>query len=82
MPQYPGYVMRQSLIDELQKKEREYKLKANDIYRQYEIKGLDEKSKAAFLEKYYLILGKIHNLREISEWAREHSAPSLKIGQC
>ena len=72
---YPGYIMRQSLVDESQKRVEVLKKEADKIFDMYEIKGLDEKSKAALSDQHSMLLGQIKAMRDINEWAKEHSVP-------
>lgn len=72
---YPGYIMRQSLVDESQKRVEVLKKEADQIFDMYETKGLDEKSKAALSDQHSMLLGQIKAMRDINEWAREHSVP-------
>ena len=72
---YPGYIMRQSLVDELQKRVEKLKEEEHKVWLLIETKGLDEKSKQALSEQHSMILGQMKAMRDISEWAREHSVP-------
>jgi hypothetical protein len=72
---YPGYIMRQSLVDESQKRVEELKKESDKVYQMSEMQGLDEKSKQALIEQYYLLFGQIKAMRDINEWAKEHSIP-------
>jgi hypothetical protein len=70
--------MRQSLVDELKKRVDELKEAENTIWVLVETKGLDEKSKQALTEQHSMLLGQITAMRDISEWAQEHSVPQIK----
>lgn len=72
---YPGYIMRQSLVDELQKRVDELKEQEHKTWTLIETKGLDDKSKQALTEQHSMLLGQMRAMRDISEWAKEHSIP-------
>lgn len=72
---YPGYIMRQSLVDESQKRVEVLKREAEKTYDMMETKGLDEKSKSALSDQHSMLLGQIKAMRDINEWAKEHSIP-------
>lgn len=76
---YPGYIMRQSLVDECQKRYADLRKESSDIYGSMEVKGLDQESKQALAEKYCSLLGEMRGLRAISEWAAQHSAPTIPV---
>jgi hypothetical protein len=70
--------MRQSLVDELQKRVDELKEQEHKTYQLIETKGLDTESKQALTEQHSMLLGQIRAMRDINEWAKEHSVPSIK----
>lgn len=72
---YPGYIMRQSLVDESQKRVDLLKKESDKIYDSMEMKGLDQESKNVLSEEYARLIGKIQAMREINEWAKEHTIP-------
>lgn len=72
---YPGYIMRQSLVNESQKRVDLLKDQSDKIFDTMETKGLDQESKHALAEQYSMLLGKIMAMREINEWAKEHTIP-------
>lgn len=72
---YPGYIMRQSLVDELQRRVKELKEAEDKTWTLIETKGLDTESKQALIEQQSILLGQITAMRDISEWAKEHSVP-------
>lgn len=72
---YPGYIMRQSLVDESQKRVEELKKESNKVFDLLETKGLDDVSKQALSDQYSMLLGQIKAMRDINEWAKEHSVP-------
>lgn len=74
---YPGYIMRQSLVDESQRRVEYLKKEAEKTFDMMNITGLDETSKTALSDQYSMLLGQIRAMRDINEWAREHTAPSL-----
>lgn len=63
----PGYVMRQSLVDEIQKRLDE------------KLKELSTTTDQLAIVK---ITGQISALEDMSKWAINHSAPSLSIERC
>ena len=75
MAQYPGYVMRQLLVEESQKRADELRAESDKVYALMETKGLDDKSKVDLSEQYYFLLGQIKGLRAINEWAKKHTLP-------
>lgn len=72
---YPGYIMRQSLVDELKKRVEDLKEEEHHVYTLLETKGLDEKSKQALAEQHSMVLGQMKAMRDVSEWAKEHLVP-------
>lgn len=72
---YPGYIMRQSLVDESQKRVEVLKTEAEKTYDMMNTKGLDDKSVAALSDQHSMLLGQIKAMRDINEWAKEHSIP-------
>lgn len=72
---YPGYIMRQSLVDELQKQFEQLKEQEHKTYELIETKGLDDKSKQALAEQHSMLLGQMRAMRDISEWAKNHLVP-------
>lgn len=72
---YPGYIMRQSLVDESQKRVEVLKREAEKTYDMMNTKGLDDKSIAALSDQHSMLLGQIKAMRDINEWAKEHSIP-------
>jgi hypothetical protein len=72
---YPGYIMRQSLVDESQKRVEELKEQEHKTYTLMETNGLDQKSKQALAEQHSMILGQIKAMRDINEWVKEQSIP-------
>lgn len=72
---YPGYIMRQSLVDESQKRVEVLKREAEKTYDMMETKGLDEKSKSALSDQHSMLLGQIKAMRDINEWAKDHAVP-------
>ena len=76
MAKYPGYIMRQSLIDEAEKRLKFVKEESDKIYKTLNEKGVDETSKATLGEVYLmLLLGQVIAMRDVIEWAKEHSVP-------
>lgn len=74
---YPGYIMRQSLVSESQKRVSEYQDEADSLWESMNKKGLDQESKQTLSESYAMMLGKIKAMRDINEWAKEHTAPNI-----
>lgn len=74
---YPGYIMRQSLVDESQKRVEGLKKEANQIFDMMSQPGLDNTSVNTLSDQHSMLLGQIKAMRDINEWAREHTAPSL-----
>lgn len=67
--------MRQSLVDESQKRVEVLKREAEKTYDMMETKGLDEKSKSALSDQHSMLLGQIKAMRDINEWAKDHAVP-------
>lgn len=76
---YPGYIMRQSLVDECQKRYAELRKESNEIYDSMEVKGLDQESKQALAEKYCSLIGEMRGLRAVNDWAVQHTAPTIPV---
>lgn len=74
---YPGYIMRQSLVDESQKRVAVLKKEADETFELMNTKGLDQESVHTLYEKYASLLGQIQAMRDINEWAKEHTAPRM-----
>lgn len=74
---YPGYIMRQSLVDESQKRYESIKKEAEHLYNDLTTKGLEDKHKNALAEAHSKLVGEMKALRDINEWAKEHTAPEL-----
>lgn len=75
MGKYPGYIMRQSLVDESQKRAERTKEEAEKVYEMMNTKGLDSESKSALSDQHSMLLGQIRAMRDINEWAKEHTIP-------
>ena len=67
--------MRQLLIDELQKRVEVIKQESDKTFEMMETKGLDAESKSALSDQHSMLLGQIKAMRDINEWAREHTIP-------
>lgn len=76
---YPGYIMRQSLVDECQKRYAELRKESDNIFDSMEVKGLDQESKQALAEKYSSLIGEMRGMRAINEWATQHTAPTIPV---
>lgn len=74
---YPGYIMRQSLVDEMQKRVAVLKQEADKTFDLMNVKGLDQDSVNTLYEKYASLLGEIKAMRDLNEWAKEHTAPRM-----
>lgn len=74
---YPGYIIRQSLVDESQSRVADLKKEADETFNLMNTKGLDEDSVHTLYEKYASLLGQITAMRAINEWAKEHSEPRM-----
>lgn len=76
---YPGYIMRQSLVDESQKRYEAINKEATSLYNDLSTAGLEEHHKQALSEQYSKLLGEMKALRDINEWAKEHTAPNIPV---
>jgi tRNA U34 5-carboxymethylaminomethyl modifying enzyme MnmG/GidA len=74
---YPGYIMRQSLVDESQKRYEQIKKQAESLYNDLIVNGLEETHKQALSEMHSKLIGEMKALRDINEWAKEHTAPAM-----
>lgn len=74
---YPGYIMRQSLVDESQKRYEQIKKEAESLYNDLTTNGLEEIHKQALSEMHSKLIGEMKALRDINEWAKEHTAPHI-----
>ncbi len=74
---YPGYIIRQSLVDESQRRVDVLKKEADETFNLMNTKGLDQESVHTLYEKYASLLGQITGMRAINEWAKEHSEPRM-----
>lgn len=72
---YPGYIMRQSLVDESQRRVEVLKKEADKTFETMELNGLDSESKSALSDQHSMLLGQIKAMRDINEWAKEHLVP-------
>lgn len=71
--------MRQSLIDESRKRYEAINKEADRLYTDISTKGLEEKHKQALIEQYSKLIGEMKALRDINEWAKEHTAPHIPV---
>lgn len=76
---YPGYVMRQLLVNELQSRVADITKKADSTFDMMNQPGLDEESINTLYQEYCSLLGQVTAMRDISEWAKEHSAPTIPV---
>ena len=67
--------MRQLLVENLQRRVEVIKQEADKTFDLMQTKGLDDKSKAALSDQHSMLLGQIRAMRDINEWAKEHSNP-------
>lgn len=70
---YPGYVLRQTLIEQCQAKGEEAKKQAQKLFDAMDL--ADEKSAQMMYETAVMWNGKITAYREICEWAKDHLVP-------
>jgi hypothetical protein len=78
--QYPGYVLRQSLIEFCQAEVVTIGESQKALENALETKGLSDSDRAVLNESYSSNIGAQSMLRKITEWAAAHSAPPVGTG--
>ena len=76
---YPGYIMRQSLVDFCQDKQDEITSKRKEYQAFADDQELPEDVVATFDNADYLEMGRQQAFREVCEWARGHLVPPLGV---
>lgn len=80
---YPGYVMRQSLVNEINIRTEGLQESSDVIYEEMKSKELESEEYQHLNQQYHLLLGKIRALRDLYQWAVSHDAPPKgSVKQC
>jgi len=77
---YPGYIMRQSLVDFIRNFKSEITVQSEETNEKMLRKTGEEYE--ALERKYYTEIGMIKALRDIEQWAVIHQAPPGGKSQC